>query len=110
MIVFGRPSGRGEKQVEVAAGREPRIHLKTIVAATSPWVRIPRPPLTSANVPGRPARYGGSGRDGRRTYASGHDPVSRAPLRPGNSSTTFSAESTYLMADMLVEILRDPGR
>jgi|SRR5690348_3834261 hypothetical protein len=44
------------------AGHEPRMLLKTIVAATSPWVRIPRPPLGSwpgasaARCLDRPAR------------------------------------------------------
>jgi len=32
-------------QVRTVADSESRMLLKTIVAATSPWVRIPRPPL-----------------------------------------------------------------
>ena len=32
--------------------------MKTIVAATSPWVRIPRPPLTCYNPSGLPLRDG----------------------------------------------------
>jgi hypothetical protein len=52
--------------------------LKTIVAATSPWVRIPRPPLNCKNVSGYPS----VGTAGRITDAFGHDPVSRTPLRP----------------------------
>jgi len=32
-------------QVRTVADSEPRMLLETIVAATSPWVRIPRPPL-----------------------------------------------------------------
>src|SRR6266436_3122820 len=50
--------------------------LKTIVTATSPWVRIPRPPLTCGNVSGHPwlARP-----DGRRTDTSGHDPDRGGP-------------------------------
>ena len=61
--------------------------LKTIVAATSPWVRIPRPPLTSRNVSGHSYRQSRSGRDGRKKDASGHDPVPFAPLRPESKAT-----------------------
>jgi len=37
-------------QAGVVADSKLRMLLKTIVAVTSPWVRIPRPPLTSRNV------------------------------------------------------------
>jgi hypothetical protein len=76
--------------------------LKTIVAATSPWVRIPRPPLLTRHYVVRQHWRPGispavSGRYVTRMRTRGQSRVTCARLtRSGSSCLTFSVESWWI--------------